>query len=58
MEKVGHRNLPMEIRDFLDTPNTEEELKAAVSTGACNKAPGRDCICLGIFKVNWENIQG
>lgn len=30
MEKAGHRTLPMGLRDFLDTPITEEELKAAV----------------------------
>ena len=30
MEKAGHRTLPMGLRDFLDTPITEEETKAAV----------------------------
>jgi len=30
MEKAGHRTLPMGLRDFLDTPITEEVLKAAV----------------------------
>jgi hypothetical protein len=29
MEKAGHRTLPMGLRDFLDTPITEEELKAS-----------------------------
>jgi len=46
MKKAGHRGLPQRCRDFLDTPITEEEPKAAVSKGACNKAPERDNICL------------
>ena len=25
--------------------------------GACNKAPGRDGICLELFKVKWDNIK-
>jgi len=50
MEKAGHRNLPLGSRDFLDTPITE--MKAAVSKGACNKAPRRDGIYLNfIFKL-------
>jgi len=46
MEDVGHRHLPLGCRDFLDTPITEGELKAALSKGPCNKAPGRDGICV------------
>jgi len=57
MEKDGHRTLPTGRRNFLDTPITEEEQRAAVSTGTCNKAPGRDCICLGIFEINWDNTK-
>jgi hypothetical protein len=49
MEKAGHRILPLGWRDFLDTPITEEELKAAVNNGACNKTPGRDGICVECF---------
>jgi len=48
-EEVGCRLLPLGWRDCLDTPITEEEMKAAVSKGTCNKAPGRDGICLEIF---------
>ena len=57
MVKDVERVLPLGWRDFLDTPVTEEELKAAVSKGACSKAPGRDGICLDFFKVNWENMK-
>jgi hypothetical protein len=57
MEKDVQRVLPLGWRDFLDTPVTEEELKAAVSKGACNKAPGRNGICLNFFKVNLENMK-
>jgi hypothetical protein len=46
MEKAGLRILPLGCRDILDTPITEEELKAAISKGACNKDLGRDDICL------------
>jgi hypothetical protein len=46
MKKAGHRTLPVGCKDFLDTPITEEELKVAVSKGACNKTPGRDDIYL------------
>jgi hypothetical protein len=35
--------------DFLDNPTTEEQLKATVSKGACNKAPGINDICLEFF---------
>jgi len=45
-------------KGFLDTPITEEELRAAVSKGACNKPPGRDVICLEIFKFKWLSIKG
>jgi hypothetical protein len=45
-------------RGFLDTPITEEELRAAVSKGACNKPPGRDVICLELFKFKWLSIKG
>jgi hypothetical protein len=31
--------------------------KAAVNKGACNKAPGRDGICLEFSKVNWDSIK-
>ena len=37
MEKDVQRPLPLGWRDFLDTPITEEGLKAAVSKGTCNK---------------------
>jgi len=57
IEKAGHRNLPLGWRDFLDTPITEEHMKAAVCKGACNKAPRRDGIYLGFFKINWNNIK-
>jgi hypothetical protein len=43
--------------DFLDTFITAEELKAAVSKGACNKAPGRDGICLEFFGVHWGSMK-
>jgi len=36
-ENTGHRTLPLRWKDFLDTPITEEELRAAESKGACNK---------------------
>jgi hypothetical protein len=49
MEKPGHRNLPLGWRDFLDTPITEEHMKAAVSIGACDKAPRRDGIYMDFF---------
>ena len=52
-----YRTLPLGWRDFLDTPITEEELKAVVSQGTHNKAPGRDGICLEIFKVYWDSIK-
>jgi len=48
MENAGHRNLQLEWRDFLGTPNTEEGLKAAVSKGACYKALERRHL-YGIF---------
>jgi len=57
LEKYMHRTLPLGRRDFLDTPITEEELKSAVSKGACNKAPGRDSICLDFLKVNWTTSR-
>ena len=57
MEKAGHRILPPGWTDFLDTPITEEELKAAVNNGTCNKAPERDGIYLDFFKVNWDSIR-
>ena len=57
MEEAGHTTISTGWRVFLGTPITEEELKAAVGKGACNKAPGRDDICLGLFKVNWDNIK-
>jgi len=40
VEKAGYSTLPLGWRDFLGTPITEKELKAAMSKGACNKAPG------------------
>jgi len=57
MEKSGHRILPLGWKDFLDTVISEEELKAAVSKGACNKVPGRDDICLELLKVKWVSIM-
>ena len=57
LENDVHRILTLGWRDFLDTPITEEGLKAAVSKGACNKGPRRGGICLDFFKVNWENIK-
>ena len=57
MEKDVQSTLPLRWRNFLDTPVTEEELKAAVSKGACNKAPRIDSICLDFFKVDWDNIK-
>jgi hypothetical protein len=57
MEKAGDRILPLGLRDFLDTPITEEELKAAVSKGACTQAPGRDDIYLEFLKVNWGSMK-
>jgi len=44
-------------RNCQDTPNIEEEKKAAMITGACNNSPGRGCICLGIFGANWESSK-
>jgi hypothetical protein len=52
-EKAGHS---LYRRDE-GTLITAEEIKAAVSKGACNKSPGRDCICLEIFRVNWVSIK-
>jgi hypothetical protein len=57
MEKDVQSTLPLRWRNFLDTPVTEEELKAAVSKGACNEAPRIDGICLDFFKVDWDNIK-
>jgi len=57
MEDDGHRHLPLGWRDFLDTPITEEELKAALSKGPCNNAPGRYGICVEFFKVNLYSIK-
>ena len=57
MEKAGQRTLLVGWRDFLDTLINEEELKAVVSKGACNKALGRDGICQEFFKVNWDSIK-
>ena len=28
-----------------------------MSTGDCNNAPGKGCICLGISGVNWESSK-
>ena len=36
MEKAWHRTVSTGWRGFLDTPITAEELKVAVSKGACN----------------------
>lgn len=57
MEKAGHGTLPMGWKDLLDSAITEEELKVAVSKGACNKAPGRYGICLELLKVKWVSIK-
>ena len=57
MENAGHKNLQLEWKDSLGTPNTEDRLKAAVSKAACNKASERSHL-YGIFKVNWESING
>jgi len=38
--------------DSLDTPITEEQMKAAVSKGACNKAQRKHGIYLDIFSIN------
>jgi hypothetical protein len=57
MEQAVQRMLAPEWRDYLDVPTMEEELKAAVRNGACNKAPGKDGICLEFFKVNWDSIK-
>jgi len=51
-----HRTLPLGLRGFLDTPITEEELKAAVSKELV-KSSGRDSMCLGFFKVKCDNIK-
>jgi hypothetical protein len=56
MEKAGHRILPLGWRNFLDNTISEEELKATVSKGACNKAQGRRGICLVFFKFNCYSI--
>jgi DNA-binding NarL/FixJ family response regulator len=52
MAQAVQRTLAPERRDYLDKSITAEELHAAVRNGACNKAPGRDGICLEFFKVN------
>jgi hypothetical protein len=57
MEKACHRTLPLGLRNFLDTPVTEEELKAAVSKVAYIKAPGTESICLEFFKFNWDSMN-
>lgn len=51
VERAGFSTSPLGWRDFLGTPITEEELKAAVKKGAYNKSPGRDGICLEFFKL-------
>jgi len=51
MEKAGHRNVPLGWRDFVDTPIPAEELKAAVSIGACNQAPRRMASVLNLLNV-------
>ena len=56
--KAGHRNLRVEWRDFLGPPIAEEGLKAVLSKVACNNAPEREGICIEIFKVNWDSING
>jgi hypothetical protein len=57
VEKAGYGTLPLGWRDFLGSPITEEELKAAVRKGACNKAPGRDGIRLEFLKINWDSMK-
>jgi hypothetical protein len=51
-EKAGHEYFPLGWMDFLETSINEKQLKAVVSKGDCNKAPGRDGMCLVFFKVN------
>jgi hypothetical protein len=50
MEQAVQRTLAPEWRDYLDMPITEDELKAAVRNGACNKTPGKDGICLEFLR--------
>jgi len=40
-----------------DTPITEVHTKAVVNKGARNKAPGRDVMCLGFYKLDWDSIK-
>jgi hypothetical protein len=58
METAGHKTVPSVWRDFLDSPISIQELKAAANKCAGNKAPGRDGICLEYFKTNWDMIKG
>jgi len=57
MEKAAHCNLPLGWTDFFDTPITEGHMKAVVNNGTCDKAPGRDAICLELFKFNWDSFK-
>jgi len=57
MEEAGLRILPLWWRDFLDTPITEEQVKARVSKRASNKAPGREGIRLEFFKFYRGSIE-
>jgi hypothetical protein len=57
MEKAWCRTFPLGWRDLLDPPISEENLMASTSKGTCNKAPGRNGMCLEFFKVNWYSIK-
>jgi hypothetical protein len=52
MEKSGHEYLLLDWRDFLDTAISEEQLKAAVNKGTCNKAPRKYGVYPAFLNVN------
>ena len=56
MAQAGLLRLSQDWRDTLDRPLTSEELKAVINKGDGNKAPGRDCIGHGMFKVTWDAL--
>jgi hypothetical protein len=39
-------------------PVTSEEPQSAVNKGERNKAPGRDCVGLELFKETWGDLKG
>lgn len=48
---------PLEWRESLEEPITEEDLNDVVNQGACSKAPGRDGIRLEFHNVFCNSIK-